>query len=405
MSLTEADHALHCRLETSFAAIDSLREEWDNAVIRLGGSIYMSYDWCRTWWEFYGVGKKLGIFLFTSADQIVGILPLYIDSLGWGPLRFRVARLVGANIPPKVFDPAIDEGFAKEVFEAVLVQLFQEDKCDLLSFGPVSELHSFTGALLRAPRQASALVAQASETSNDVHSIWHLPQTIDEYFQSLSRNERKNRRADLKKLQAEHAGRVEVVHAPGQVEAEFENFRQQHAAQWAAEGRTGHFGAWPRAAEFNRALVQTHGRLGRVRFVRVLTDEKTIANLYAFAFGGCYYCELPARSIDPQWDRFSLGPAGIVATIGAAIGERMTRMEGGLGHYEYKLRLNAKEHRTRIFRAVRNHPSSRLRSLLFTMLRTCGHFGYQKLWHRRLLPHLPANLKRPHSRAWLSLDF
>src|ERR1035437_3792774 len=141
MALTESDHDLQCRLETSFATTDSLREEWDNAVIRLGGSIYMSYDWVRTWWEFYGAGKELRIFLFSSASKIVGILPLYIDSLGWGPLRFGVARLVGANIPPKVFDPAIDEEFSEKIFEAVLVQLFQEDECDLLSLGPISELH------------------------------------------------------------------------------------------------------------------------------------------------------------------------------------------------------------------------------------------------------------------------
>src|ERR1035441_9174106 len=95
------DH-LKCRFETAFEGLEPFRSCWDDAVIRLGGSIYMSYDWCRTWWQFYGQGKELRIFLFTSADRVVGILPLYIDSLGWGPLRFRVARLVGANIPPKV---------------------------------------------------------------------------------------------------------------------------------------------------------------------------------------------------------------------------------------------------------------------------------------------------------------
>lgn len=396
---------LNCRLETSFAKLEAFRDAWDHATSRLGGSIYLSYDWSRLWWEFYGAGKALRIFVFSSADEIVAILPIFIDLIRFGPFRLKIARLVGSNIPPKVFNPPVAPALANDVFERVLRQLFGEEGCDALSFGPVSELHSSAEALLRAARRAPGLVARASPTSGNVHSVWHLPETIDEYFQSLSRNERKNRKADLKKLQAEHAGRVEVVRAPGQVEAEFEAFRQQHAAQWVPVGKSGHFGAWPRATEFNRALVQAHGRLGRVRFVRILAREKTIANLYAYAFGGCYYSELPARSLDPQWDRFSLGPAGIVATIGAAIGEGITRMEGGLNHYDYKLRLNAKEHATTIIRLVANRLSNRLRFSVFVRLRACAQLAYDALWRERLLPRLPARLRRPQWRGWLSLDF
>ncbi len=83
----------------------------------------MSYDWVRTWWEFYGKNKELRIFLFFVGEQIVGVVPIYIDTLGFGPLKFRVARLVGANIPPKVFNPPIDEAHAAGIFEEIFVQL------------------------------------------------------------------------------------------------------------------------------------------------------------------------------------------------------------------------------------------------------------------------------------------
>src|SRR5579859_6248405 len=82
----------NCRVETSFDGLEVLRDCWDEAVIRLGGSIYMSYDWCRTWWEFYGQGKELRILLFYSGENIVGIVPLYIDSVGFYQCRFRVVR-------------------------------------------------------------------------------------------------------------------------------------------------------------------------------------------------------------------------------------------------------------------------------------------------------------------------
>jgi CelD/BcsL family acetyltransferase involved in cellulose biosynthesis len=396
---------LHCRQETSFDKLETYRDTWDDATSRLGGSIYFSYDWARLWWGFYGDGAALRIFIFSSADEIVAILPIYVEVIRFGPVSLKLARLVGSNIPPKAFNPPVDPAFADDVFQHVLLQLFREEGCDALSFGPVSEFSSSAEALSGAARQASGLVARTSETSNGVHSVWHLPQTMDDYFQSLSRNERKNRKADLKKLQNEHAGRIEVVRDPVRVDAEFENFLQQHAVQWAAEGRTGHFGAWPCAAEFNRALVKAHGRLGRVRFIRILAGEKTITNLYAFAFGDCYYCELPARSIDPKWDRFSLGPAGIVATIGAAISEGQTRLEGGLAHYDYKLRLGAKEYSVKTLRVVANRPAARLRMLIFTALRLGLLYGYHKIWYRRIAPHLRAFAHRPQWSLWLRLEF
>ena len=110
---------LACRIETSFAGLDALRETWDEAVIRLGGSIYMSYDWCRIWWNIYGVGKALRLYWFEVGGSIVGLVPIYIQDLGWGPFALRVARLVGANIPPKVFEPPFHPEWARDMLVGV----------------------------------------------------------------------------------------------------------------------------------------------------------------------------------------------------------------------------------------------------------------------------------------------
>src|SRR5512140_891799 len=77
---------LQCRVERSFAALEQFRQSWDEAVIRLHGSVYMSYDWVRTWWHFYGSGKELRIFIFTAGEKIVGLLPIYLDTVGLWPL-------------------------------------------------------------------------------------------------------------------------------------------------------------------------------------------------------------------------------------------------------------------------------------------------------------------------------
>src|ERR1035437_1242609 len=359
----QAISQLRCKLETSLHGLDDLRMEWDDAVVRLGGSIYMSYDWVRTWWEFYGAGRALRIFLFSSADKVVGILPLYIDSLGWGPLRFRVARLVGANIPPKVFDPAIDETFAEKIFEAVLVQLFQEDKCDLLSLGPVSELHKSTAQLAGVCRLRTDLVAQCRTKVEGVHSVFCLPPTMDEYFEGLSKSERKKRKYEIRLLRKECDVSVDVLKDPRALDVEFERFATQHTAQWEAEGKAGHFVAWPKGREFNQALVRAHAPLGRVRFVRIIAGGEVVSNQYVFAFGDSWYWELPGRAMGQQWERLSLGPAGLITTVEAAIQEGKRRLEGGIGHYEYKVKLGAKEHKLLRVRVLANGLGSRLRLL------------------------------------------
>ena len=394
---------LVCRVETSFQ--DEYREIWDRAALRLGASIYMSYDWTRLWWQFYGSNHLLRVFIFTVENEVVGIVPVCIDCLRVWPLRFRVAKLVGSNIPPKVFNPPVHPEWAGAIFQRILRQLFQEDACDLLSFGPVSALYPPSESLFKACKDESALISHARETSDTVHTIWELPHTLDEFYQSLSRNERKNRKADFKKLEQEHGAKIEVLSSSPEAEAEFENFTRQHAAQWRREGKPGHFGAWPRALEYNRALVDAQAKLGRVRFVRIQSNSGTLASIYAFAFGGSYYCELPARSADPQWNRVSLGPAGIVAAIGAAIAEGMTRLEGGLAHYDYKLRLRATEHRASIVRVVGKKLRSRLSSRFFGGLRLCLLFSYHKLWYQRLAPRLSQERTRSQWPFWLRLDF
>ena len=396
---------LDCTIETSFAGLDALRETWDEAVIRLGGTIYMSYDWVRTWWDFYGAGNELRLFVFQSGDQVVGIVPLYIATFGVWPLRLKVARLVGANIPPKVFDPPIHEAWAATIFERVLAQLFGKDACDLLSFGPVSTRHTSLEKLPGACLASKGLVGEARISLDGVHAVFGLPAGMEAYFDSLGKSERKKRTYELRLLRKEHEIKVEVLADARDVEAGFVRFAEQHTAQWNAEGKSGHFGAWPRGKEYNQALVKAQGVLGRVRFVRIWANGQVVSDQYAFAFGDSWFWELPARAVASEWTRFSLGPAGLIATIEAAIREGARRLEGGLGHYDYKVKLGASEQPVGRLRVVADRPTARTRLVLFNALRICLLYAYQKAWRRRLASRLPRALARPQWNFWLRLDF
>jgi CelD/BcsL family acetyltransferase involved in cellulose biosynthesis len=394
-----------CLVARSFDEVDLSREEWDQAVLALGGPIYMSYDWLRTWVEFYCKPGQLRLFVFRSAGRIVGLLPIYIESLGWPPFRFRVAKLVGASIPPKVFDPPISTPWAEPIWRQVIAHLIQNERCDLLSLGPVSEGYAPAESLRQAASHSPAVIHRCAVIQRDVRTVYSLPSSFDEYFNSLDGKERKIRRKKLRDLGEAWPVRTEIVKQPEAVEKEFEAFVQQHTAQWQGECRPGHFHAWPDALEYNRALVAAMAPLDRVRFFKLLAGEHVAANQYTFVFGKTLFAELPARIHGAEWGRFSLGCTSQIKLIEAAIEQGCERMDSGLGHYDYKILTGGKESRVDVIHLVAASLASRLKVMAYRRLGTLLQLLVQKAWYRRISPKLPLRFRGGMPRFLLRFDF
>src|ERR1035438_4488215 len=241
---------LEVRVENSFVGLEPMRAAWDQAAADLGGSIYLSFDWSRTWWEFYGTNKELRIFLFYAGSKLVSVVPIYIDRLGFKPLQFSVARLLCANIPPKSFNPPVPEACAEPIFDSILTQLLERDRCDLISLGPVCETCAFLKQFESTARRRNPLCAWVSLTREGVHTVFHLPKTLDEFFDGMEKDERKKRKYEMRLLAREEAIVRDVITTPEKVEAEFASFASLHASQWRDKGKLGHFGSWPRGREY-----------------------------------------------------------------------------------------------------------------------------------------------------------
>jgi CelD/BcsL family acetyltransferase involved in cellulose biosynthesis len=381
------------------------REAFDRLAIETGAPVYMTYDWLRIWWQFYAAGGSLRLFTFRRAGEAVGLVPVYLRVIGMPPFRIRVARLVGANIPPKVFNPPIDPASSKDIWESVLRHLFVQDKCDVVSLGPLSETYRGFQGLQEAAHKGGSDWSAEPPVVRDVHTVYYLPKTLDELLASLDGKERKVRRKKLRDLEAKGPIRGDVVKEPAAVEHEFEEFARAHTSQWEAEGRPGHFHAWPRALEYNRELVRVHSRLGRVRFVRLFVGEQLVANQYNFAFGRGLYAELPSRVVGTEWDRLSLGCSSQVKLLETAIAEGFETMESGLGHYEYKVLLGGREHTAFILRLHARRAASRVRGRACSAGRDLLMLFSQKLWYKRLSPRLPKYLRSGQSELSLAHDY
>lgn len=396
---------IYHNISDSFEKIEQLREAWDKFVIENAGTIYMSFDWCRVWWEYYGRGKQLEIFIFYQRDQIVGLLPMYISSLGIPPLNLKVARLIGANIPPKVFDPPVKEEWIATVVETVLFNLISTKKCDVVSIGPLSDKHLALPVLRDAPARWPEVVGSETESSMGVYSFFLLPETFEAYLNSLSNKERKKYTYESRYLKKHFNVGIHVVKDQSDIENEFSKFKEMHTLQWKEEGRPGHFQAWPNAQAFNLELTKTFAQRGNLRLFRHTGENCHLAYQYSFAFGDTYYWQLPARIIESKWSKFSLGSIGVIDMIKMAIDEGITKIEAGIGHYDYKIKLGAQEHPARIVRVVTNRFGSKLRLLAFRALFSFIDIFYHKIWYRRLQPRLPAIFQRPIWQLWIDLSF
>lgn len=397
------ESSLRCQVETAFESLNSLQNEWDETVLKLGGPVYMSFDWLTTWWRFYGHGKQLRLFLFWHENELVALLPLYLEVFGRGPFKTKVARLVGANIPPKTFNPPVDPAWAEQAFALLLNRLFREERCDLLSIGPVSTVWSTTEGLKAGCAARRHLVSSASWQVRDVQSWFELPDKFEEYLSTLSSTERKNRLKRLRHLERGRKVSSDVVTDPALVERAFDDFLSQHTRQWKELGKAGHFGAWPNAEAYNRALLRAQARHGRVFFFRMLVDGEVVSNRYTFLFGRTVFSELPARAVGEPWDKLGIGGISLLKFNESAIQVGVRAVDSGLGAYEHKSQLGGSQIPVGVWH-VKGRGLSGVKARVFLLLSRAVLGVCHKIWYRRVLPNLPPRFKRMQSINWLRFD-
>lgn len=398
------DASLELSVASDFASVEKIASEWDSAVERLSGPIYMTYDWVKTWWDFYGQGKELRLFIFRHRRKVVALFPIFIERFGFGPISLRLARLIGANIPPKTFDPPVDAAFAAEALRRMFQHLIRNEHCELLSLGPVSARWPGTTALGELPNAIQSLVAQVKFELRDVQTWFRLPSSFEEYVSALGSSERKNRMKRIRHLEKDRQVSADVVAGLTQVEEEFNAFVRQHARQWAAIGKSGHFAAWPQGEAYNRALVRAQARHQRVRFYRMLIDGHVVSNRYTFVLGNTLYSELPARETGEPWDKLGIGSISLVKFNQAAIEHGISAIDSGLGNYEHKAQLGGDQVPVGVWRIVARGANP-LKVRAFQLVSRLIILVFHKLWYRRVLPHLPACFPRVQNCFWLRYDY
>lgn len=399
-SSRQSDDSVSVRIYASFEGLDGLRRDWDRLVLRLGGDIYLTYDWCRVWWETYGQGRDLALFVYARNQELVGIAPMFIDCVRLGPVRIRVARVVGSDFGLGLFAPLFSPGDEESAVESLLLELTGVHQCDAVILGPAVNINGLAGVFRSVATRRPDLVGAVVERVRGPYMFFELPETFDAYVKSLSQNQRNNYRRQSNLLRRERQGRLDVVSSGPSLAEEFKRFQTIHRQQWRADNKLGHFDDWPKAAGFHEALTMAQSAHGRVRLLRLSAGDEVAAYEYAYAFGGRYHWLLPARSVGEEWHRYGLGRQSLIGLFQTAIDEGVRLIDAGPGHYDYKVQLGAVERPAGTLVAL---APGTLRARRFSAFATCSkllHKLYYRLWYSRLAPRLPLP-RRPLRSCWI----
>lgn len=233
------------------------------------------------------------------------------------------------------------------------------------------------------------------------HTIFELPEAFDKFFDNISKSKKKHYRQGVKRLKKSFETTFLVVSDSEKILDEFEKFAQLHSKQWKHENKLGHFLDWPSALCFHRDLVKSFSKTNRVRITKMSTDNKDVAMQYSYFFGDRNHWFLPAREPGQEWNRFELGIVTFMQLVEVSIGEGITCIDGGQGHYDYKLKLGAREYPLQSILITGGAFQKRFKTKLFLWFSSSLHVVYYKIWFCRLAPKFPFIFRRSLWKLWI----
>lgn len=300
------------------------------------GAPMRSPEWFLTWWRFYAApGDELCVLFFrTPEGSIVGVAPLYIETLG----KQRTVRLLGSGEASTNHTTWLAAtGWGKRVSNAVvqfLLGLKPGLRC--VQFDSINADDKAINATVTGMAEKDFLVHRTQ-----LHNCWSiaLPPTWEEYLQMLSRLQRKR----CRKLQREFldSGRVKVhqVTCEADFSRGFEILLQLHSARWGEPSKPLGCFSDQRFRAFHETVALELLKCNQLLLVWQEYDGSPIAVEYQFIDKKTVYSY--QAGMDPMVTGFSPGTLSIMVSIQCAIAQGCETFDLSRGDQPYKAHWRA----------------------------------------------------------------
>ena len=312
-------------------------------------SVFNSWLVQHAWWQTYGRGRRLRIFVARDGGEVVGILPLYLERSSVAGIPVQRLRLVGTggDTYPDDLGPVLSPSPWRAAIDALAQAAIDFAEWDVLE---LTDLEPRMGQALAGVVRRSRLPF-AQGRSQRIPYI-ELPSTWQAYLESLSRARRGRLRGLRRRLDRALPWRFFVWEDGSRIGEALERLADLHRRRWLAAGTPSESFATPQYLEFHRRVMAGAMQRGWLRLYCLELAGEVAAMIYAFRFRDRVY--LMQAGFDPRHAHRSPGAVLLGCALEHAIGEGNAVFDFLRGEHAYKDELASGDRETVFVKCYRN---------------------------------------------------
>ena len=380
--------AIAVEVSRSFDDVAHIQRQWDEFIESINGEIFLTYDWCRIWWKYYGAGRDLRIIVVRCDGVIVAILPVFLERLGFSPVSLRVINFVGTDHMPVTIMLPIDPRHLDQVVLLFMEELNKQYRWDLLYIGALCGRFYDMDRFVAAFNSRWANDYSFDVKTADVQTYFQLSESWEQQLAGLKKKQRQNINRAYKLLNSDQGTIRTSFSDAASYDQDFTEFLGMHQAQWKADGAAGHFGDWPHSSDFHREVVASQVGHGRLRLMKIEVGNVCLGYKYGYRLGKTSYQFLSARNTASDISDSGFTQVAFGEQAKKAIEAKVTWIDSMRGHYPHKLHLGGVLYPIKHVYIYPRNKITATRVAVFRNLVGLFDIIYNKVWRRRVMPRL-----------------
>ncbi len=338
----------------SWEEVQSLRAAWNPLLATSASdSIFLTWQWCESWWKNYGAGRPLFTLAAWEGDQLLGIAPLYVDRVKRAGTSWKCLRVVGDGSQESDYLDFIVAGGQEQAVTSVFLEYLLEHQreWDWLQLEATSE-NSLSAAILLdlAAQRKLKFNAEPIPTAS-----LSLPASFEEYLKLLQPRVRSKVRSAVGFVDQTIRSAPKQCSDAGELDSWLPVLFDLHARRWQQKNLPGVFRNSARRAfyhDISRAALDQ----GWLAFHRLDWGECPLALQYGFRYRNRFY--LLQEGYDPAFEPLRPGMALRGWLMRHWIEEKLEEYDFLAGASSYKLEWGAqRKYLRRITVAARPAPA------------------------------------------------
>ncbi len=254
---------------------DALEPEWNALLEESEAGVFQTFEWLRTWWEYFGEKLELHILVFQSGHRTVGIAPLCLSRKKFVGLTIsRHLAFIGAVLSDYL-GLVVRKGWESKVTEAFAIHLSENQSgWDVTDFQDVNEHVSWFPDLQPSLLRAGLPVYRYQ---GNVCPVFNLPASVDSIYDQLGPSTSYNMKRKVKKLETQFRSDLEIItRDTGDIEQAIIDFAHIHGHRWKSQGHPSAFDD-PKHRAFHVAICRKFAKRNWLRLFFLRVDDARVA--------------------------------------------------------------------------------------------------------------------------------